>query len=476
MVALHQHSAPGLARLLARGAVSAVEVMRAFQARIAALNPRHNAIISQVAPDVALAAARASDRRRKAGTLLGPLDGLPIAFKDTTPTKGLRTTWGSPLFRDHVPAADSIAAGRVRAAGAIPVGKTNVPEFGLGSHSYNQVFGVTRNAWNPALSAGGSSGGAAVAMALRLVPLADGSDMGGSLRNPAAWNNLFGFRPSQGRVPFFPTEDVYSSQLGTEGPMGRTVADLLFLLAVQAGADARVPLALRDEAGLRPAGLRAPVAGRRLLWLGDLDGHLTFEPGVLPLCEKALGVFRALGCSVGRKAPRLDWEAVWQAFIQQRHYEVGGKLNARFADPAQRALMKPELVWEMEGFRRLDAARLYQANVVRSGLAQAFAAVFETHDAVLLPTAQVFPFAVEQHWPAEVGGRAMDSYHRWMEVTVLATMLGSPCATVPVGFDAAGRPMGMQVIGRPGADMATLGLAAAYERATPFAGMAPAED
>jgi Asp-tRNA(Asn)/Glu-tRNA(Gln) amidotransferase A subunit family amidase len=257
MVALHQHSAPGLARLLARGAVSAVEVMRAFQARIAALNPRHNAIISQVAPDVALAAARASDRRRKAGTLLGPLDGLPIAFKDTTPTKGLRTTWGSPLFRDHVPAADSIAAGRVRAAGAIPVGKTNVPEFGLGSHSYNQVFGVTRNAWNPALSAGGSSGGAAVAMALRLVPLADGSDMGGSLRNPAAWNNLFGFRPSQGRVPFFPTEDVYSSQLGTEGPMGRTVEELMFLLAVQAGRDLRAPQSLDGDGGLSLAALPA---------------------------------------------------------------------------------------------------------------------------------------------------------------------------------------------------------------------------
>ena len=470
---LLRHSAPALARLLAGGQVSAVELMQACLARIAAVNPAHNAIISQLPEELVLAEAAASDARRRAGTPRGVLEGLPIAFKDTTATQGIRTTWGSPLFRDHVPAADSIAAGRIRAAGAIPLGKTNVPEFGLGSHSYNQVFGVTRNAWNPALSAGGSSGGAAVALARRMVPLADGSDFGGSLRNPAAWNNLFGFRPSQGRVSYGPNEDAWYSQMGTEGPMGRTVEDLMFLLAVQAGPDARAPLALPAEPGLGLAGLEADVAGRRILWLGDLGGHLAFEAGILPLCEAALAVFAGLGCGVATEAPTFDWEALWQGFIALRHYELGGKLNTAFEDPAKRALMKPELVWEIEGFRRLTAAGLHRAACTRTACLNTMLAAFETHDALALPTAQVFPFPVEQNWPQQIGNRAMDSYHRWMEVTALGTMLGCPTATVPVGFDAQGRPMGMQVLGRPGADLATLQLARAYERATPWAARSP---
>lgn len=463
--------APKLARLLARGELSALELMRASLARIAALNPRHNALVSLADGDALLAEARASDRRRRAGRARGVLEGLPTALKDYSAAKGWLTTGGSPLLRDNVPDHDALSVGRIRAAGAIVVGRSNVPEFGFGSHSYNPVFGVTRNAWNPALSAGGSSGGAAVARALGMVPLADGSDVLGSLRNPAAWNNCFGFRPSLGRVPTLPTPDSFWGQLYTDGPMGRTVEELWFLLAVQAGHDARAALAL-DDPGFAKGKLRAAMKGRRLLWLGDCGGHLPFEPGVLPLCEQALGVFRGLGVRLGTDAPAVDWEASWQAFRQLRHYEIGVRMAAIYADPAKRAQMKPEAQWEMEGFHRLTGAALAEASRQRQALFAAFATVFERYDAVALPTAQCFPFPAEWDWPKQVGGRAMDSYHRWMEVTALATMLGCPAATVPVGFDQ-GRPMGMQLIGRPRADLATLQLAYAYEKATPWARLQP---
>ncbi len=463
---------PQLARMLARGQISALELMRASLARIAALNPRYNALVNLRDEAVLLAEARASDRRRRAGKARGPFEGLPTALKDTAPAKGLPSTSGSPLFRDVVPDFDALSVGRIRAAGAIVVGRSNVPEFGFGSHSYNTVFGVTRNAWDPALSAGGSSGGAAVAVALGMVPLADGSDVLGSLRNPAAWNNLFGFRPSTGRVPVVPHLDAFWGQLYTEGPMGRTVEELRFLLAVQAGPDPRAPLALPADPSLARAPLRVSVAGRSLRWLGDLGGHLAFEPGILPLCEKALSAFRAQGCKVSAGAPPVDWEASWQAFVALRHYEIGLRYEAIYADPAKRAQMKPEAQWECEGFLRLSAADLAAAAKQRHALFQAFAALFETCDALAIPTAQCFAFPAEWDWPKQVGGRTMDSYHRWMEVTALATMLGCPAANVPVGFDN-GRPMGMQIIGRPGADLATLQLARAYQEATPWAAMRP---
>jgi amidase len=463
---------PQLARLLARGEISALELMRASLKRIAALNPRHNALVNLREEAVLLAEARASDRRRRAGKPRGPLEGLPTALKDTAAAKGLPSTHGSPLFRDLVPDYDALSVGRIRAAGAIVVGRSNVPEFGFGSHSYNTVFGTTRNAWDPALSAGGSSGGAAVAVALGMVPLADGSDVLGSLRNPAAWNNLFGFRPSMGRVPVVPHLDAFWGQLYTEGPMGRTVEELRFLLAVQAGPDSRAPFSLAANAALGKASLKVAVKGQRILWLGDLGGHLPFDAGILPLCETALGAFRAQGCKVSAGAPALDWEAIWQAFVALRHYEIGLRYDTIYADPATRAQMKPEAQWEVAGFRRLSAADLAAAAKQRHALFQAFATVFEAYDAVAIPTAQCFAFPAEWDWPKQVGGRTMDSYHRWMEVTALATMLGCPAANVPVGFDN-GRPMGMQVIGRPGADLATLQLARAYQEATPWADMRP---
>lgn len=457
--------------MLARGGCSAVELMRAALARIAALNPRHNALVNLRDEAVLLAEARAADRRLRAGKPRGPFEGLPIALKDHAPAKGLPTTAGSPLFRDWVPDFDSLSNARIRAAGALVVGRSNVPELGFGSHSYNPLFGVTRNAWAPALSAGGSSGGAAVATARRMVALADGSDILGSLRNPAAWNNLYGFRPSLGRVPAVPSPDGFWGQLYTDGPMGRTVEELWFLLAVQAGADPRAPLAL-DAPGFARGKPRAEVAGRRILWLGDLGGHLACEPGVLALCERALGAFRACGVAVGAGAPAHDWEAAWQGFVTLRQYEVGLRYAALRADPAKWAQLKPEAQWELEGYARLTPPDLVRAGTRRQALYETFAALFERYDAVALPAAQCFPFPAEWDWPKQVGGRTMDSYHRWMEVTCHATLLGCPAAVVPVGFDA-GRPMGMQLIGRPRADLATLQLARAYQDATPWAKLAP---
>ncbi len=467
-----EYNTPELAGMLARGACSAEELMRESLARIAEINPRHNALVSLRDPDEMLAEARGSDARRRSGRVRGPFEGLPTAIKDTNATAGIRTTQGSLLLKDNIPAEDTPAVGRIRAAGALVLGKSNVPEYGLGSHTYNSVFGITRNAWNPALSAGGSSGGAAVALAQRMVALADGSDMGGSLRNPAAWNNLFGFRPSFGRVPKL-NPDSFMTQLGTEGPMGRTVEELLFVLAVQAGRDPRAPHSLDGDGGLSLGALPAPVAGRRILWLGDLGGHLATEPGVLALCEQGLRVFEGLGCGIETERPAHDWEAVWQSFVVQRYYEGGSTHLANYQDPAKRALMKPELHYEVEGLLRTSAADLAAAAGARSRFYQAMLAAFERVDVLALPTAQCFAFPAEWHWPKEVGGRAMDSYHRWMEVTIYATLMGCSCATVPCGFDPEGRAMGMQLIGRPRADMATLQLAHAYQLATPFAAMRP---
>jgi amidase len=462
-----------LAAMIRRREVSAREVMAAYLDHIAAANPRVNAIVSLRPRDELLAEADQADAAVARGEATGPLHGLPQAIKDLAATRGLRTTLGSPLFADQVPAQDAIFVARMRAAGAIVIGKTNVPEFGYGSNSYNPVFGLTRNAYDPSRVGGGSSGGAGVALATRMLPVADGSDMGGSLRNPAAFNNVFGFRPSQGRVPA-ETADPFYGQMSTDGPMGRTVADVAMLLSVQAGHDPRAPLSLEDP-GFRyedrlGEGREAPF---RCGWLGDLGGHLPFEPGVLELCTEALGVVREAGGRV--EAARIDFdpERLWRAFVTLRQQSIGGKHEEVFRDPAKRALLKPEAVWEIEGSQRLSALDAYRAGIDRGAWHKAFTAAFAEHDVLLIPSAQVFPFAEDVAWPKQVGGRAMDSYHRWMEVVVGATMAGCPSISVPAGFSAGGLPMGLQIIGPPRADLRVLQVAARYEAACPWTGRLP---
>lgn len=457
-----------LREAIATRAVSCREVMAATLARIEAVNGAANAIVSLRDGDALLAEADEADDLVHRGEPLGALHGIPQAPKDLTATRDIPTTLGSPILADFLPPEDAIVVTRARAAGAILIGKTNVPEFGLGSHTYNPLFGITPNAWDPAVTAGGSSGGAAVALALRMLPVADGSDMGGSLRNPAGWNNVVGFRPSQGRVPSAAPE-LFIAQLATDGPMGRTVADTAALLAVQAGYHPRAPLSLGDPwHGPEGRGL----AGVRVAWLGDLGGHLPTEPGVLPLCEAALHHLEAAGATVEPFVPAFDWERLWRAWLTLRSQLVAGSAGALYADHRDR--MKPELVGEIEAGHALTGRDVYAASVTRSDWYRTMLAAFERFDILVLPTAQVFPFPVETHWPKEIAGRTMDTYHRWMEVAIGPTLAGLPVAAVPAGFSD-GRPMGLQIIGRPRADAFVLEVAAAYEASSAFARLRPPE-
>ena len=443
------------------------EVMQATLQQIDHFNPTVNAIVSRVDADQLLLQADERDRQLAHGASLGWMHGFPQAIKDLTPTAGITTTFGCAAFAQFVPSQDALMVRRMKAAGAILVGKTNTPEFGLGSQTYNSVFGITRNAYDVRLSAGGSSGGAASALALRMLPVADGSDMMGSLRNPAAFNNVFGMRPSIGRVPTAPAPDVFTHQLGTSGPMARTVTDLAMLLSVQAGFDDEVPTSLQQDPAQFTTSLQRDFKGTRIGWLGDFNGYLAMQPGVMSLCENALQNFIAIGCRVDAVQPDFSMPRLWQAWLTLRHWSIAnGPLGELYRIPNKRALLKPEAIWEVEAGLTLTATDIHHATVTRSAWYQALRKLFATYDYLLLPSAQVFPFAAELHWPDLIDGRPMDTYHRWMEVVVGGTMAGCPVASVPAGFNDAGLPMGLQIIGKAQADLAVLQLAFAYEQAT----------
>ncbi|MEN3792328.1 amidase [Fulvimarina sp. MAC3] len=446
--------ASDLVRRIKARELSVLEVVSAFLDRIDAENPRVNAIVSLRSRADILAEANAADAALTKGAEAGPLFGMPVAIKDLSPTKGLTTTFGSPIYRDFVPDEDGIATARMRGAGAIIIGKTNTPEFGLGSHSFNEVFGATGNAFDPARSAGGSSGGAAVALALRMVPIADGSDMGGSLRNPAAFNNVYGLRPSFGRVPSLPAGDVFSASLATDGPMARSADDLALLLAVQAGADPRQPL----SSGLLQIDQASRFAGRtvRICWLGDLDGHLATEDGILETCEAALA--RIPGSSIERAELGLDPESLWQSFTLQRQAVIAARYGDLFADPQKRDLMKPEMQWEIANGLKLSAMDLHRAYEARTAWHLRLVALFERFDILALPAAQVWPFPIEWRWPRDIAGRSMDSYHRWMECVVPGTLSGCPVLAMPAGFRG-GLSTGVQLIAPHGREADLMGLA-----------------
>ncbi len=441
------------------------EVMQAYLARIHRLNPIYNAIVSLRPDDALRAEADACDTELARGHSRGWMHGMPQAIKDLAHAAGLPTTLGSPLMRDFIAPEDGLMAARMKAAGCIVIGKTNTPEFGLGSHTFNEVFGTTRNAYDPSRSAGGSSGGAAVALALHLLPVADGSDFMGSLRNPAAWANGFGLRPSQGRVPMWPAQDVWVSQLGTEGPMGRSVRDVARLLQTQAGWSPNTPLSIAAGADAASAAGPFDLKRQRIGWLGDLQGYLPMAPGILPACEQGLSRLEALGCAVEPARLGMPPERVWDAWLIWRRVLVASRLAPFMLKPANRAQIKPEAQWEHDQAQGCTANQFLAASVTRTAFHQSMLQLFETHDFLALPTAQVWPFDAAERWPKEVAGRAMDTYHRWMEVVIYATFAGLPCISVPVGFNDAGLPMGMQLIGKPMDDAGVLRLAAAYEQA-----------
>ena len=445
--------------------LSCRDVMQAYLDRIAAVNPEVNAIVSLRNGDAVLREADARDAQLARGQSMGWMHGMPQAIKDAAETQGIPSTLGSPLLKDRVPTFDALMVQRMKAAGCIVVGKTNTPEFGLGSHTFNEVFGVTRNAFDRSKSAGGSSGGAAVSLATHMLPVADGSDFMGSLRNPAAWNDVYGFRPSQGRVPRWPSADVWVALLSTEGPMGRTVRDVAALLDIQAGYDARVPLSIATKEAYAASLDAYDPRGVRIGWLGDLGGYLAMEPGIAELCERGLARVEDLGGVLEPVALGFAPERVWDSWLVWRRWSVAARIAPFLVEPANRAHIKAEALWEYDQGQGLTGMQTVHACAERTAFHGHMLKLLERHDVLALPTTQVWPFDATWRWPQQVAGRTMDTYHRWMESVIYATFAGLPCISMPVGFGANGLPMGVQLIGRPNGDLAVLQLARAFERA-----------
>jgi len=469
-------SASELSVMIRTRELSCIEVMQAYLSRIEQYNPIYNAIISMPNESELLAQASLADRELDKGIYRGWMHGMPHAIKDLAYAKGLLTSEGSPILAGTMSEKDDLFVSRIRDVGAIFIGKTNTPEFGLGSQTYNKVFGVTRNAYNPNLTAGGSSGGAAVGLAMHMLPTADGSDMMGSLRNPAAFNNVIGFRPSQGRVPsyygYYPNSDTFYQQLSTDGAMGRNVEDMTRLLITMAGPDDRVPLSLRDELPRYENLKAANLSNLKIGWLGDYDGYLPLEDGVLELCKKALSSLEIHGTRIEHCHPNFDMAMLWETWLILRHWSnLWGK--SYFDDPAMRVLLKPELVWEIEGALKVTAQQLSDAGVQRIKWYQSLIKLFENYDFLALPSAQVFPFSVDINWPKSINNVPMDTYHRWMEIVIGGTLSGLPVINLPAGFDQQGRPMGMQFIGRMGEDAKLIEFAMAYEQNTEYLDIRP---
>ncbi len=443
---------------------SCVDVMEAYLDRIDRINPDINAIVYLRQRPELIAEARVADAELAEGHSRGWMHGFPQAIKDLTEVKGMPCSFGSPLFADYVSSADSIHVERVRHAGAIFIGKTNTPEFGLGSHTSNPVHGPTRNPHDLSKSAGGSSGGAAAALAAKLLPVADGSDMMGSLRNPAAFNNVVGFRPSFGRVPSDKASDLFLGQLGTAGPMGKTVADAALLLATQSGYHPRDPLSLTAE----DLTLRGPAntKGMKIAWFGNFAGYLPFEDGVLDANRKALAVLSDIGCEIEEITPDFDLSQLWQAWLTLRSFNVSHGMRALYDQPEKRGLFNAQYLFEFELALGRSAADIHAASTVRSRWYKYMLWLFARYDFLVMPAAQLFPFDVDLKWPVNIAGVEMDTYHRWMEVVIGPTLAGLPVAAMPAGFCASGLPTGVQFVGPPRGDRATLEFALAYERAS----------
>ena len=458
-------SASQLSAAIRQGQVSCVEVMQAYLRHIHRYNPVYNAIVSMANDDVLVSLAGGADQALARGEYWGWMHGIPHAVKDLANVEGFPTSQGSPVYAGRIAQEDGFMIGRIRSRGAIFIGKTNAPEFGMGSQTYNAVFGATGSAYDPALTAGGSSGGAASGLGTHMLPVADGGDLMGSLRNPGAFNNVIGFRPSQGRVPGGGGGDLFYQQMGTGGPMGRNTEDTIRLLHSIAGHDPGQPLSLKDE--IPPFDeFRAPdLQGLKIGWMGSYEGYLNLEPGILELCEAGLAGLTNAGAIVEPFRPQYDMDRLWRTWLILRHWTRHGMRNL-YDDPDTRRLLKPEAVWEIEGSFDTSAADIYEAGIARADWFRALAAAFDEYDFLTLPTAQVFPFPKEIHWPESINGVEMDTYHRWMEVVIGGTLAGIPVVNVPVGFDGRGRPMGMQLMGPFGEDRSVLELALAYERVT----------
>ena len=458
---LTSKSAVDLASMIRRRTVSVMEVLDAHLKQIERVNSKVNAIVTLV-PEMAREAARKADEAVAKGVALGPLHGLPIAHKDLQETKGIRTTFGSPMFKDNVPVIDSLTVERLKRAGAITIGKTNTPEWGAGSQTFNRVFGATKNPYGLTKTCGGSSGGAAVSLATYMIPIADGSDFGGSLRNPASWCNVVGFRTCAGRVPRYPAAMGWFGG-SVDGPLARSVADVALVLSALAGPDPRSPLSITEPGSVFARPLTAKVKGRRVAWFKDLGG-LPFEKELVDIVNRQRTTFESLGFIVEEAEPDFkDADFVFKTLRAWLSFSTHGERWAKDS-----SLYKETLRHEIESGSKLSGADIAKAESMRTALYHRMRVFFDRYDYFVLPVTQVAPFDVALEYPTVINGVEMASYIDWMKSCYYISATGLPAISLPAGFTAAGLPVGLQLVGRQWGEWPVLEAAYAYEQATHF--------
>ena len=445
--------------LIKAGALSVSELMQETLARIELVNPKVNALVNILNKE-------ACEKLTSADCPLGgALGGMPMAIKDLANVKGFKTTEGSPLYSERVARKDDQMVARLRAAGALFIGKTNTPEFGLGSNTFNPVYGKTKNPYDLTRTCGGSSGGAAVALATRMLSISDGSDMMGSLRNPAAWNNVYGMRPTWGLVPPEPSGEIFLSQLSTLGPMARSPKDLALLLDVQANHfDNKSDFSQSKSFSNFTAQPR--MKGIKIGWLGDWGGTLTFEDELLDLAQNALNEMTSLGATINDLKAPFAMNDIWTSWCDLRAWQITNGLRDIYEDIEKRKNLKPEAVWEIENGLTLSGQDIYDAALKKSKWYNSASELFEKFDLLVLPSTQVWPFNLENIYPVSINNQKMDTYHRWMQVTIPAGLLGLPVVNIPIGFGKTGLPAGIQLIGSRGSDGYILSIAQAWHEHT----------
>jgi amidase len=460
-------TARDLANAIQKRKLSVREVVEAHLVQIKRTNPHVNAIVS-LGEEHALKEAYKADEKLAAGEVTGPFHGLPIAIKDTHNAVGFPTTSGSLALRDNFPEQDDLIVERLRRAGAIVIGKTNVPEFATGAHTFNEVFGVTRNPYNLSRTAGGSSGGAAVAVTCGMIPFADGSDMGGSLRFPASFNNVVGFRPSPGRIPTYPKPAIYSP-MSVQGPITRNVSDAFFMMSVIAGPDNRSPLSIEEPGSRFLEPYDIDLKGLRIAYSADLGGIVPVDPAVKSNFKEQVKIFSDLGCIVEETCPDLtDAEEIFQVI---RAWEIEMSYSELF-DRFQK-IMKPSFVWNVEKGRGLRGIEIGRAEKLRTQLYHRMRVFFEQYDALLLPVSQVPAFDANLEYPSEIDGVQMENYIDWMRSCYYISAAGNPSLSVPCGFTNDGLPLGLQIVGQHRADFKTLRIGYAFEQATGYGNLRP---
>ncbi|MBU1196146.1 MAG: amidase [Proteobacteria bacterium] len=454
-------SATQLVHLMRRKELSARQVMEAHIDQIQQINPRVNAIVTFL-PELGLKLADAADKKQMAGENTGVLHGLPVAHKDLVDTKGILTTLGSPIFKNRIPTKNALIVDRLQKAGAITIGKTNTPEFGAGSQTFNPVFGETCNPYDMTKTCGGSSGGAAAALACGMLPIADGSDTGGSLRNPANFCNIVGLRPSPGRVPDYPNAAAWYP-VSVQGPMARTVQDVALMLSAIAGPDPRSPISITTPAHFFSQPLERNFKGTRIAWSRDLGG-LPVDSRVTQVIDSHRHVFESLGCRVEDEEP--DFSNADDIFKVMRAWFFAllfGKMLKTHRDH-----IKDTVIWNIEQGLKLTGVQIGEAEKQKTALYHRVRKFMETYEFLICPVNQVLPFDIKQPSITRINNVKMETYIDWMKSCYYITVTGHPAISVPCGFTAQGLPVGVQIVGRHQDELGVLQLAYAFEQATHY--------